>query len=371
MIETNWRNTVITSLAIKPEEWRPLGKVFIEVADAIPMHSALRRLASSHRIKAKRDNRDTDIEATDLDLNKAQWLYFNAFVLPLVERKNSTPHAKHSDLVRLKPDKPCEDCGGPTYLKGWGERRGERRQYFCPTCTLPKPRPKPKPVQQPLLTVVQQPEQVSKPVALLPAPLPKPAPPPQPKLRLIPIVRPQPQPKLVKTPPPPPPKPLEDCRSLDEIYKQFLLAADKVKIIIPSYNSYPKLHKLLHRALEAGALDEYKRLTLWRQSELVAISHPFLGSMNIVWKKRADDWMVTGTGVTAQYRKKWRRILQEAYAFGCLGITCIIMANHTGNICEQMDIMVSRSEPLPKPKKTIKQRWVAPIKRAVARWRIK
>jgi hypothetical protein len=348
----NWRAKVVATLATTPEQWRPLGDVFRLVADEIPMHQALRRAASLARVHRRRIGDDTTVEADDLDLVKAQWLHFTAFVLPMVDRQFAKKRANRQDLVRLKSHGPCACCAGPTYQTDH-PARGARPNYACPRCARAK-------------LVIEN-------AAPPPAPLPTPA--PRPTLRLIPVVRSQP----AKTPPPPPPPPrvkrtfadLALFSSVEEIWDEFAFHATEGKLLFPRFDQNRKLRFMLHRALEAGAAQEFKRMSLFRASELRLLEFPSLKSMDAVIYPRASDWLEHKTPtLTKVEREAWGLVLCEAYRAGSITIVAITIGDRLAAIWDEMDALVAKLEPAPqRPRAPPRQRWRNAFKK-ITRFRV-
>lgn len=341
MAETNWRNSAIVSLANDPQKWRPLGEVFIAAVDAMPMHMVLRSAATVQRRANKYNGITETIQSTDLDIHKAQWSYFTAFVLPLVERPVKNKHSTRDELVRLKPSDPCKDCGGPTYLASWGGK--SKHTYTCPACVAKAAKPK--------LTIV--------PATPAPAPIPaakvsnlvK-----QPTLRLI-------TPTKAKTvrPAPPPPqepykvRPLSEMNSLKEVWEEFRRGS-----AMPQFQQNPKLYRAIYRAFESGTLDEYKRMTMFRQSELALLQYPNGFIMSSIWSQRGTQWV--DTTLIPHRRRRWGSILVEAYGFGALAILSLAISNKLHLVHSEMDIISAKLEPPRKQPKQVKTTWMTPVK---------
>lgn len=349
----DWRQTVVTALAKAPQEWRPLGELFRPVADHLPMHLVLRRAACHERVRRQRLGDDTPVEATDIDLIKAQWHFFTAFVLPLVERQSAKKRAHRSDLVRLKAHDPCGKCGGPTYLASWGTRGARARNYACPRC-----------VARPLV-VIENPTP--------PAPQPKPKAPPQ-KLRLVPV------PKLTPAPPPPPAPPqrvertfrdLAALSSLKEIWDEFAFHATAIKLPFPRFEDNRKLRWTLHRALEAGAAYEFQQMVFRQATEFQMLKFPSLAAMNDVIYSRAEQWLNTKTpSLGNKERDEWAILVGEAYRIGAIAIVSMTLGERLGVINDEMDLLIAKLEPRHRPRSPPRLRWLAPV-RNLMKWRVR
>jgi DNA-directed RNA polymerase subunit RPC12/RpoP len=349
---------VVAALAKDPQEWRPLAKIYRQVADAIPMHLAMRRAATLERQNRQRRGDDTEVKSTDLDILKAQWLMFTSFVRPLVERQGGKgQHVQRTELVRLKPvDKPCAACGGPVYLTAYNGKR--KHGYSCPRCahlTLVKPVKPPQPVvttmtKPPVLTLVEPPgpdiiEWVELPP--LPAVDPrvidlvngwrqyavtrvtaqvKPLPPPSaPKLRMIlptqattPVKpKPQPQPAAVKKPTNRPPT--LGQHPIEEAWLFVLVNLEN------NQRNNTKLHRSLRLAFDLGMVNEYAQIIKWGNAELALLGPTEEQAISVV-KHRAVKWVNLELGYgnnkllppDLKRRRQWLPRIVNAYSIASL-----------------------------------------------------
>lgn len=345
-----WRKAVVEALATAPQEWRSLGSLFRPVADQLPMHVALRRAATYERSQRQRRGDDTPVEATDLDLIKAQWNLFTSFVLPMVERQSAKKRAQRDDLVRLKAEGPCRNCGGPTYLASWSPRGARSRNLACPRCSAAQ------------LVVIDNPTP--------PPPQTKPRPT---KLRLVPV------PKLTPAPPAPPPPPKRVKRtfpelallsSLKEIWDEFVFHAKASAMPFPRFEDNRKLTWTLHRALEAGAAQEFKQMTLFRASEFQTLKYPSLAALDLIVYSRAAQWLETKTpALTIKQRDEWGLLLAEAFRGGAITIISMTLAGRLGVINDEMQQLIATLEPPRRHRAKPQKRWRAAFKN-LTRWRV-
>jgi hypothetical protein len=357
-----WRHIVVAALAKEPQEWRPLGQVFSAVADAIPMHSALRRAATMERLYRRRTGNDTEVRADDLDLGRAQWQLFSQFVLPLVERKTERVKSRRDELVRLKPSPtPCQECAGPTYLVGWSGRK-VARTYVCPRCTAVPAPPIIVPLEpaRPPLVVVP-----NEPAAL---PIEKRAIPPAP-VRLVLVPKAPPPPREVKTF-----RELASLSSLKEIWDEFAWTMSSGAIHFPRFEENRKLRWTLHRALEAGAGREYREMaySLASELQLFKFKHPNvnLDTLTEVSCRRAMEWLEQRTPtLTKDDRLLWATWVTQAFHFGSLVVVSITLAGRLGTIRGEMEKLLVELEPPKRKQRTAKLRWLTPLKNNF-RWRI-
>lgn len=342
----DWKHRVITTLAAEPEAWRPLGELFRLVEDDLPLHLVLRRAAGFERIKRRRNGDDRPVVSTDLDLVSAQWTFFTAFALPMIERQTPTKwkRAQRAELVRLKPRDPCPTCAGPTYVMRWVPR-GVHLKYECPRCAngeIPQLPPAPPPV-----------------VVEVPAPVVIELPKPPPKLTIVP------------KPEPPPPVILDygdlgkmsSLREMREVFGSHF----------PELTDNRKLRWHANRALEAGALNEYIRLQLGRGVEFQALGYLMNPALaDGVLTERAMTWIKHKTpGLTRKERTSWALIMTEAFCFGALGVVTITLADRLPVISDELDRLKPKSKHKPKPqhpRAPPKQRWLAGFKK-IARFR--
>jgi hypothetical protein len=355
---TNWKETVLEQLTNKPENWCSLGELFNQVADDIPMHTALRRVASNKRHDLRRKGLEDTVVSTDFDLAKAQWLLFTQFILPLVERKDNIHRATQIEQVRLKPHDNCKTCGSPTYIAKLSIR-GARKAYKCFNCAKPKlelvsTTPV---IKQPPAKRKRNTRRYTTPLRLVPASppaiqqLPKPIRPPKPKPETVVI-----------------PVSLHSLTSLNQVWNVY---KEAIKQPLPASQSNPKLRKMLYRAMEAGAFDQYNRMLHFKTSELRLLQV----QCTQIWFSRAFVWM-NQTFTTAN-RRRWHGALAEAFGFGSVYILALTRNNLLEVIYNEMEEIRTKLEPPPKqakPIKNIRQRWGTPIKSArsmVSRWFMK
>lgn len=327
----NWRQQSVAMLAAQPTEWLRLAEVFATVEPAIPAHLAMRcGLRTGHN--------------DDIGLNTARWRLFLHHIKPLVERSTDngalTYRTLRTDLVRLRPDeKPCATCGKPRYLAAWPDH-GMPRHYNCLNCQNPKP------------VVVEEP-------APQPAPLPKP--------------------RLVIVPPPPPRQrdiklfdDLASLSSLEEIWDEFAWMTSEFNTADAlEFKKNRRLRWTLHRALNAGVVTEYQKMSQSFTDEMHAIRFPSRALMNAVVYSRSTDWLREKTGaLTKVEREQWANIVREAYCYGAITVISITIAGELMKLKRELEPLVAKLKPPPQRSRAPpKLRWRTALKN-IARWRL-
>jgi hypothetical protein len=154
---------------------------------------------------------------------------------------------------------------------------------------------------------------------------------------------------------------LATANSIDQLWEIY---KDIIKTQIPSFRENSKLRKMLYRAIEVGAFDQYKRMSHFKTSELQILQT----GRKEIWTTRAILWM--NSTFTPPHRRRWGAALAEAYGFGSLFILALTQSERLTVVFDEMELLRMRLEPQAKPPKqpkTIKQRWSGASK-VVARW---
>jgi hypothetical protein len=157
----------------------------------------------------------------------------------------------------------------------------------------------------------------------------------------------------------------------DEIWKECVF-----RCMAPKFQNEPKMVRKLHRALEAGLVDEFFRLntagdrftevnTVIADVQWKSISpekYIFdLSKINLsVFDNRGVEW--AAHALTIQQRKRGEDHFIGAYAFGCATIFAMATAQRLPVIVNVIEKLV----PKPKPRQPARTSWLAPM-RAKAR----
>jgi hypothetical protein len=332
----SWQTLVYKKL--RNRDWFTVGVLFEEVEAEIPLHKATRWYLAQPR------NKDKPIPSS----SEARWRYFRYDLSRIgVERE---PYNKYridwNDKVRLSyvNGKSCPDCGGPVIRSTWSTAR----HTICLACE------KPLEITYTMFRSVV----ILESVTFRPEPIPEPTPEPEPI----------PEPKADKPKPPPQP-PVVDLTdkgftSLSEIRKLFF---DALGERLPTFQSDPKLRRSLHRALEAGIMDEFRNMTMFRASELASLKYRRLsnGALFIdstIFNIRAKHWMERT--FTAHRRKYWTEVLGEAYGFGALAIFLLFINDRIEPLHGEIVKLIGQHEPKMKTPGEVRQRWGTPVKAA-------
>jgi len=192
--------------------------------------------------------------------------------------------------------------------------------------------------------------------------------------------------KIDTNPPPPPPKPVKyDLNKPEKIpdvievpvdFSEVKSARDVWEIFrkispipIPPFDKNPKLRRQLHRAVEAGMVDEYWRISQFGNDELITLKYPNQQTVGLVFGIRGREWTVRT--FTEQNRRKWGLLFAQAYSVGAHSVLEAAVGKRLHLIKAELQRLTEALEPKLKPTKEVKQRWGSPVKVArqmVGRW---
>lgn len=327
----SWQSELFDQL--RDREWHQVGELFEVYERAIPLHFATRRYVLA--------NQTTKLP----EMFDARWGMFRAVLSRIgVDRDHEGVALHWNTRIRLKylAGRLCGECGGPMIKASWSGAGG-----CCLACTAPRQATE-RDDRLPPIVVIDNPT----------PPPPSPIPTPQPTLRLVPSSPPEQAPKTFAD--------LALLSSLDDMWDEF---AWQVKTF-SEFKKNKKLRWALHQALESGAADEYKRMSLFKMDELRFLQFPTLAVMGRVLQWRAQDWVEQKTPrLTKDERLLWAEFLIDAFRFGSLAVVSITIADRLDAIDNEMVDLVSKLEPRQRPRAPPKQRW-RPAFRNTMRWRV-
>jgi hypothetical protein len=395
----SWRQKCVQHLAADPTAWIRLSELFADVERDIPIHLAMRRQSSKTKV--------------EIGLNTARWRMFLTHVGPLIERRACNGltlsfRTMRTDMVRLRSEKePCLECGsGPRYLLAWPGKKGATRKYVClncikpveidesgviewvteqdlviPHCIInlrPKRKRKPKGPSKTQLKKARLEAEVLAKIETLPKPeVSKPTlrkTSPKPDIKMFPP-KPLPKPQAIPKPKSLPTGPAS-INCVEDIWQVFKEYANSIGIHLPPIDNQTQADRRLRwhmrKALEAGAADQFRRLTTDEKFELQELKYDHQRKLftdifiEQLGQTRAIPWVNDKTpNLTGLERSRWGDMLCTAYRYGAFTIVCFYTCKRLWVVTPELSALVTKLYPPPRIK-TIKPRWLSKL----GSWRV-